>query len=301
MQWISDFFASFFSLMSTFRPQDLLDILLVAFIFYNAIRLVRETRAIQLVKGIVLLAVVYLVVNVLDMQAIGYILDVVIKFGVVIIVILFQPEMRHALESIGRSSFTRINLFGSKNSDAYKQNERLVNSATHIARACESMSGKKIGALIVFEKYTLLGEIIKTGTVVDAESSASIIENIFFPKAPLHDGAMIIRDGKVHAAGCILPLTQNNAISSELGTRHRAALGLTEQSDAVVVIVSEETGAISVAEKGVLKRNISVNELRNILLNQIVGEDSVTNENVIAQLVKKVKDAVSKRGKKNEK
>lgn len=300
MQWISDFFASFLSLMSTFRPQDLLDILLVAFILYNAIRLVRETRAIQLVKGIVFLAVVYIVVNVLDMQAISYILDVLIKFGVVIIVILFQPEMRHALESIGRSSFSRLNVFNSKNSDTYKQKERLVNSITQITRACESMSEKRIGALIVFEKYTLLGEIIKTGTIVDAEPTSNIVENIFFPNAPLHDGAMVIRDGKIYSAGCILPLTQNNSISSELGTRHRAALGLSEQSDAIIVVVSEETGAVSIAEKGQLRRGISSGDLRKVLFKHILGEETPQNESGISTLFNKVKGFVSGKGKKDE-
>lgn len=234
------------------------------------------------------------------MQAIGYILDMIIKFGVVIVVILFQPEIRHALESIGRNSFNRINFLGSKNSDSYKQRERLTSAVTKACRACVSMSEKKIGALIVFEKHTLLGEIINTGTVIDAEMTSQLVENVFYPKAPLHDGAMIVRDGKVYAAGCILPLTQNNALDSQLGTRHRAALGLSEQSDALVVVVSEETGAISVAASGVITRNLTDGDLRIKLLQHILGDISETDENIFASLIKRIKGKTGKEKKDEE-
>lgn len=294
LQWISSFLDSFFSLMSTFRPQDFLDILLVAFIVYNGIKIIRETRAIQLLKGIILLAFIYLVVNILDMQAISYILDMIIKFGVVIIVILFQPEIRHALESIGRSSFNKLNIFATKNSDSFKQRERLTSAITQVCRACASMSEKKIGALIVFEKYTLLGEVINTGTIINAELTSQIVENIFYPKAPLHDGAMIVRDGKVFAAGCILPLTQNNSLDSELGTRHRAALGLSEQSDALVAVVSEETGAISIAVNGVITRNLSDGDLRIKLLQHILDDSDENEENIFTSAVKKAKQLIRK-------
>lgn len=263
---------SFTSLMSTFRFVDFLDICLVAFILYNGIKFVRETRAIQLVKGLIFLFIMKLIVGWLDMQAVGYLLDLLFASFVVILVVLFQPEIRHALEAVGRNSLSNLAFFNGKNANVIKLRADWENSISRISRAAADMSDKKIGALIVFEKDTMLGEIVKTGTIVNAEVTAELVGNIFYPKAPLHDGAMIIRDGKICAAGCILPLTQNNAISSELGTRHRAALGISEQSDCMVAVISEETGYISIAHKGMLYRNISDGELRERLTNYLLGD-----------------------------
>ena len=260
------------ALFSFDRFSDLLDVLLVAFVIYSAIKLIRETRAIQLAKGVVLLALLYLGVTVLDMQASQYIMSFVFGNLFLILVVIFAPELRHALESVGRSSVSNISFLNFKNRDEYLLKEAVENSINCVCKACADMSDKKIGALIVFEKETILGDIIKTGTLVDAKVTVEIIGNIFYPKAPMHDGAAVIKDGRVVAAGCILPLTGNNNISSDLGTRHRAAIGMSENSDAIVAVVSEETGAISVAEKGILKRNISDGDLREILMKNFIRD-----------------------------
>ena len=262
------------------RISDLLDVLLVAFVIYSIIKLIRETRAIQLAKGVLLLAVLYVIVSLLDMQASEYIMSFVFGNLLLILIVIFSPEIRHALESVGRSSVSNINIFNFRNRSDDLLEENVRNAINCVCRACADMSDKKIGALIVFEKDTMLGEIIKTGTAVDAVVTTELIGNIFFPKAPMHDGAAIIKDGRVAAAGCILPLTDNNELSSELGTRHRAAIGLSESSDAVVAVVSEETGAISVAEKGVLKRGISDGDLREILMKNFVKDYKKTDKKI---------------------
>lgn len=271
----SSFWEETFKAIKSFNSfSDVLDIILVAFIIYSAIKLIRETKAIQLMKGLILFIIVYALVNLLDMQASNYIFSLVFSNLLLVLVIVFAPEIRHALESVGRSSVSKINFFGLRSSDDEMRLKLMKQMINSVCRASADMSDKKIGALMVFEKETNLGEVIATGTPVDAAVSPEIIGNIFFPKAPLHDGAAIFRDGRVCAAGCILPLTQNHDISSELGTRHRASIGMSEQSDAVVVIVSEETGAISVAHKGRLKRDISDGDLREILTEHFAKEEN---------------------------
>lgn len=259
---ISELLKNIVSLFSSFTFFDLLDICLVTFIIYNVIKLIRQTKAIQLVKGIVFLGAIYFVVKALNMQMTSYILSRVFADVVLVMLLLFQPEIRHVLESIGKKRF------GSRG----RVTEEADETITAVCKACSNMSDKKIGALIVFEKETLLGEIADSGNKIDALVTTEVIGNIFYPKAPLHDGAAIIRGNRVISAGCILPLT-NDSLSSELGTRHRAAVGLSQQSDAVIVVVSEETGAISVAYQGFLKRNISPGELRETLMNHFVISD----------------------------
>ncbi len=237
---------------------DFIDIFLVALVLYYCIKLVRQTRAFNLVKGIVFLGVVYFIVSTLNMSASSYLFSHLFGDIVIVMILLFQPEIRQAIEGFGRGDFRKISLFSIRNTDY--AHEELRTSASNIAKAAANMSEKKIGALIVIEGGTMLGEVLSTGTAVDSAVSSAVIENIFFPKAPLHDGAMVIRDNRIHSAGCILPLTQNE-ISKELGTRHRAAIGVTEHSDALVVIVSEETGAISLANGGTLVRNLTLGEL----------------------------------------
>lgn len=252
---------------------DVLDVLLVAFVIYSAVKLIRETRAIQLAKGFVLLMVIYAAVYFLHMQVSTYMFSMVFSNLLLVLVIVFSPEIRHALESVGRSSVSNFNFFGLKNGEDIRRQEEQVKMVNAVTKACADMSDKKIGALMVFEKESILGEIIHTGTPIDAEISAELIGNIFYPKAPLHDGAAVIREARVAAAGCILPLTQDNTVSSELGTRHRAAIGLSEQTDALVVVVSEETGAISVAQKGALRRNLSSGDLRELLLQMFTASE----------------------------
>lgn len=271
----SDIIQNFKQAISSFnRISDFLDILLVAFIIYSAIKLIRETKAIQLVKGAILLVVLYAFVSFFEMQVSKYLLSFVFSNLLVILIVIFSPEIRHALESVGRSSVSKLNIFNFVNKDDIFKREIIETSINSVCKACADMSDKKIGALIVFKNDTMLGEIINTGTIIDAAVSAELVGNIFFPKAPMHDGAAIIEDGRVVAAGCILPLTNNTDISSELGTRHRAAIGMSEFSDATIVVVSEETGSISVAEKGVLRRGISDGDLREILMKKFIKNDS---------------------------
>ena len=252
---------------------DLIDIALVALVLYYCIKLVRQTRAFNLVKGIVFLGVVYFIVSTLNMSTSSYLFSHLFGDIVIVMILLFQPEIRQAIESFGRGDFKKVSLFSLRNAN-YAQ-EELRTGASNIAKAAANMSEKKIGALIVIEGGTMLGEVLSTGTVVDSAISSAVIENIFFPKAPLHDGAMVIRDNRIHSAGCILPLTQNE-ISKELGTRHRAGIGVTEHSDALVVIVSEETGAISLANGGTLVRNLTLGELLEELTAYMVPEETKT-------------------------
>ncbi len=259
---------------------DILDVLLVAFVIYSAIKLIKDTRAFKLVKGVILLAAVYFIVSLLNMEASKYLLSLLFGNLLIILVIIFSPEIRQALESVGRSSVSNIGIFNLKNRDETTVQESVKESINSVCRACSDMSDKQIGALIVFEKDTMLGEIAKTGTALDATVTPELVCNIFFPKAPMHDGAVIIKEGRVVSAGCILPLTGHNNLSSELGTRHRAAIGMSETSDAIVVVVSEETGMISVAEKGVLNRNISAGDLREILTKSFIRENDKENSKI---------------------
>ena len=235
---------------------DTIDILIVAFLVYKLIKFLRESRALHVVKGVILVLVAYFIIKTIDMQASKYLFEMLMSSFILVLVILFAPELRHALESVGRSRFSVLRMLGFNNRNTASQN-RQRKAVLEICKACNEMSEKKIGALIVIEREIALNEVISTGVKIDADVSKELIGSIFFPNSPLHDGAVIIRDGRVCAAGCILPLTQNTNISSDLGTRHRASIGVSEQSDAVVVVVSEETGQISVVNKGNLQRDVS--------------------------------------------
>ncbi len=254
---------------------DTMDILLVAFLIYSLIKLVRDSRAEQLIKGIILLAIMFLIASLLNLKAVYFLLQTVFANGLLLLAIIFQPEIRRALEKAGHSRRLRglSSIFsgGMQDEELIQRWQRAI-SAT--CAACETLQKQKMGALIVFERSTKLGEIVNSGTVVDADPTGELIGNIFFNKAPLHDGAMIMRDGRVYAAGCILPLSDNLQISRDLGTRHRAAVGMSENSDALVVVVSEETGTISVASGGALKRNFSSEALRVALENGILWDRS---------------------------
>lgn len=265
---ITDFFSKIPSLH--FGITDLLDILLVAFVLYNGIKLIRETRAFQLVKGLVLLGVAYLVVYQLEMQASSYMFRIVFQNIFIILIILFQQEIRQVIERLGKSKFSSLGLIlKGGQSDMF---ETVRESIIEIAKAVQRMSDSKTGSLIVMEKEMLLGDVIKTGTPVDAYVSHELIGNVFFPKSPLHDGAAVVRNGRLLCAGCVLPLTKSDEISSDLGTRHRAAIGMSEQSDAMIVVTSEETGVISVAFKGELTRNLSEAQLREMLINYLIDD-----------------------------
>ncbi|MBQ3603762.1 MAG: diadenylate cyclase CdaA [Clostridia bacterium] len=292
LEGIVSFFQQAVGVISSFRISDFLDICLVAFVVYSVVKLVRETRAIQLFKGILLFAVVYVVITVLEMQASSYLFKSVASNAIVCLVIIFSPEIRHALESVGRRSLTSLSPFNFSKNSREMVNEKLNNMITEVCRCVSSMSEKKIGALLVFERKTLLGQVIETGTAVDAEVTEELLGTVFFPKTPLHDGAAIVRLDRLAAAGCILPLTKNNELSKELGTRHRAAIGMSEESDAIVVVVSEETGYISFVEKGKIKRDITSAELRAILQEHLIVKEQEKSNKLtgrIASIFKKKK------------
>lgn len=288
---IVSYFQQALGVIGSFRFVDLLDIFLVAFLIYSIVKLVRETRAIQLFKGILLFGLVYIVINLLDMQASRYIFRSVAGNAIVCLIIIFSPEIRHALESMGRNGLSPLNIFGfSKRAIQAQEKADMYAMITEVCRSVSSMSEKKIGALIVFERQTMLGSIIETGTVVDAKATEELIGTIFFPKTPLHDGAAIIRNGRVAAAGCILPLTKNNELSKELGTRHRAAIGMSEESDAVAVIVSEETGFISVVVNGKINRDVTSAQLREMLQDRLIEKDNQGNSRFWEKVAQKKKD-----------
>lgn len=284
LEGIVSFFQQAVGVISSFRISDFLDICLVAFVVYSVVKLVRETRAIQLFKGILLFAVVYVVITVLEMQASSYLFKSVASNAIVCLVIIFSPEIRHALESVGRRSLTSLSPFNFSKNSREMVNEKLNNMITEVCRCVSSMSEKKIGALLVFERKTLLGQVIETGTAVDAEVTEELLGTVFFPKTPLHDGAAIVRLDRLAAAGCILPLTKNNELSKELGTRHRAAIGMSEESDAIVVVVSEETGYISFVEKGKIKRDITSAELRAILQEHLIVKEQEKNNKLTGRI-----------------
>ncbi|MBQ6267476.1 MAG: diadenylate cyclase CdaA [Clostridia bacterium] len=271
---ISDFFAKVLSL--SFAWYDVLDILLVAFVIYQGIKLIRETRAFQLVKGLLLLALIYAVVYIIGMQASSYLFQVVFKNIFIILVIIFQQEIRKIIEHLGKNRVSGLaNLL--KGADAL-QIETEQDAIIEIAKAVQRMSDSKIGSLIVMERETPLGDVSRTGTPVDAVVTHELLGNMFFPNSPLHDGAAIIRDSRLVCAGCVLPLTHSEELSSDLGTRHRAAVGLSEVSDAVVVVTSEETGTISIAEGGRLLRDLTESSLREYLLNAMIESNAQDQE-----------------------
>ena len=241
----------------------------------------------QLVKGIMFIAVIYLVVNLLGMEASTNIFRTIFSNIILIVFVLFSPEIRKILEQIGKGT-ARKNFKTIIHPGVAVELDEIENAIECTIKACSNMSDSRTGALIVFENDTLLGNVIDSGTVINAKPSRELIENIFYPKTPLHDGAMVIRNGEIIAAGCILPLTKK-PLKSKFGTRHRAAVGLSEESDAVVVVVSEETGAISVARGGVLSNDISDGELRDILMSTFIPNGSSSDDKIISKLVRRVK------------
>jgi len=236
----------------------ILDILVVSYIFYKGYMLIKETRAEQLLKGILLIVILIPISKLLNLTLFYWILNNTITIGVLSIVIIFQPEIRRALEHLGRSAFNDMSLL--------EDEEAAVEVITEIVNAVERLSKTKTGALIIIEQKTGLGEVISTGTKLDAAVSAALLENIFVINTPLHDGATVIRNDRIVAAGCFLPLTSSNELSKELGTRHRAAIGISENSDAMTIVVSEETGVISLAVNGRLTRNYDKDKLKDILM-----------------------------------
>ena len=247
----------FQNIVSNIGVNDILDILIVAFLFYKLLGFIRETRAEQLAKGLLVLVLVALAASALHLYTLQWILSNLVNVGLIAVVIIFQPELRRLLENLGRnkliSNFSGIDL------------EEAEEITVEIREALLSMSKSRTGALIVFERETTLTDIIETGTVINAAVNREMICNIFYEGAPLHDGALVVRGDKLWAAGCVLPLTEDKKLSKELGTRHRAGIGITENSDALVFIVSEETGIISKAEDGKLERRLTPQRIEELL------------------------------------
>lgn len=274
---------SIFSIFKTIQIRDIVDILAIAVLIFGLFKLIRETRAVQLLKGILLLLVLYFISSLCGLTMLSSLLQTFFEASVVIIVIIFQPELRKLLEQMGRNNTYKkyIKIFSKhRKSDEWKK--AVKKSIVDAADTSLLFSRSRTGSLLVFEREIMLSDIASTGTIIDAETSVALFGNIFFNKAPLHDGASIIRDGKLYAAGCILPLTDNKNVDINLGTRHRAALGISEQSDAVVLVVSEETGVISLAVNGVLLRDFTrdslIDKLEEFLLEDYLDDDEKNKE-----------------------
>ncbi len=266
-----DVFESIVSIIKTAKWVDILDIFLLSYIVYSVIKMVRETRAGQLMKGLLVCLVAFLIASWLDMKVITYLLTKAFDIGLLALVIMFQPELRRALEKAGHGRWG-LNL--GFNRSATESAAMWNNAIDAICDSCVELSATYTGALIVVERQTKLGEQIDNGTVLNAQPSKEIFGNIFYPKTPLHDGAVIMRDGMIMAAACFLPKPQKEElVNKKLGSRHRAAIGMSENSDAIVIVVSEETGSISVAENGVLTSGFTRERLSELLHNRLIEPD----------------------------
>ena len=251
--------------IQTIGFSDLLDVAIIAFIIYRLILLMRNSQAGQVIKGVLLVIVLLGLSDLFNLHVLNFLLNSVVQIGILALIIVFQPEIRRFLGQVGSSRFRRTFLLEG-------ERDVLETAITETVSAYQEMSRNKVGALTVFERNSILNDYIRTGTSLDAALSEELMKNIFYPKAPLHDGAVIVRDGRIVGAGCVLPLSGNSNISRDLGTRHRAGLGITEHTDAVVVICSEETGSISVAMEGMLKRHLAPETLERLLRNELLTE-----------------------------
>ncbi|MCD8100111.1 MAG: diadenylate cyclase CdaA [Oscillospiraceae bacterium] len=271
--------------LRTIGLTDAIDILIIGFLIYKLLRMLNKTNTMRLAKGIGILLIVLWVSSLLSLRMLNFLLAKALEIGLIAVVIIFQPELRRALEKLGSSSWRGLISGGEL------QTLNIESAITQTVLACSDMSKSRTGAIIVFERSNSLDEVIRTGTVVNADVTGELLKNIFFVKAPLHDGAIIVRNGRIVAAGCMLPMSYNMNLSKELGMRHRAGIGMSEQSDAVIVIVSEETGAISVAVEGMLKRHLSPETVETLLKKELVPEMRETTTSKIKDFFK-VKDNV---------
>ena len=252
--------------LGTIRIMDIVDILLVAIIFFYVIDLIRRTQSSKVFIGVIVILLSLWLSGEIHLYTVNYLLRNMVQIGLIALVVLFQPEIRRFLERLGTGSpITRL-LNGS-------QNQTTETAITQVVMACVELSASRTGALIIFERDNRLDEQIRTGTIINADVSAELLKNIFYPKAPLHDGAVIIRNGRIQAGGCMLPLSNNATLSRDLGMRHRAGIGMSEVTDALVVIVSEETGGISIAESGMLKRHLTKETFEKLLRNALMTDE----------------------------
>ena len=276
-----EYLQSLWSHIGSIQIADILDIILVAFIIYKIIPIFKATNTARIARVVVVILVISWLTDVAKLHTLNFILSQFLSIGLLALVILFQPELRRMLDHL--SSVKLKKLLGTQ-----KPEQEMVPVISQTVLACEAMSKARIGALIVFARDSHLEEYFKTGTLIDGRVSEQLIRNIFFTNAALHDGAIIIRDGRIAAAGCVLPLSESSRLSLDLGTRHRAAVGMSEVSDAVVVVVSEETGAISVAIDGMLKRHLAPQTLERLLRNELCHEENTEDKNLVMLLRQKL-------------
>lgn len=272
---------SFAQQLARMQWSDYLDIILVAFLIYKFLPLIKAPSTMRIARAVLVVIVIAWATEAMHLYTLSYILNQFLAVGLLAVIILFQPELRRMLDRLG--SVRLRSLFG-----ITKPVQEMEGVIAQVVMACEVMSRERVGALMVFSREAALDEYIRTGTVLDAQVSEQLIRNIFFPLASLHDGAMIIRDGRVAAAGCVLPLSDSNRLSADLGTRHRAGVGMSEASDAVVVIVSEETGTISVAVGGMLKRHLAAKTLEKLLRNELCPETRSNQNTSISNRLKRI-------------
>lgn len=273
MEKVLAFLESIGNYLLLIRVSDVLDIVIIAFLVYNLLRMVKSTRAENILKGVVAFLLVLWMVDILQLNTIAYIMKNLVQVGILAIIILFQPEIRQILEKVGSRNIKLLRVFNDP-----KQQSELETAIDRTVIACSEMSQSKTGVLIVFERDIHLDDMVRSGTTLDAAVSSELLKNIFFVKAPMHDGAVIIRHGRILGAGCMLPLSKNVNLSRDLGMRHRAGIGMSENSDAVVVIVSEETGSISVAIGGMLKRHLKPETLSKLLRNELMPQEDEAEE-----------------------
>ena len=261
----------------TFKPADLCDILIVAFVIYKLLGLIIRTRAGQLAEGAMVLLALYMIATTYNMRTVSLVMKSVIQVGVTAIVVIFQPEIRRALEQMGQTDKWAAKLFHTRHNDPSLRG-KWRNAIIAICDAAERLSETHTGALIVLARHTNLNEIIRTGTIINSDVNPEVLGTIFYEGTPLHDGAVIIEDGMIKAAGCVLPLSNNLDFGKDMGTRHRAGLGIAENSDAIAIVVSEETGIISVAKNGVLMRHFDRQGLYTRLLDEMVPQEPVADK-----------------------
>ena len=279
-----------FQQMAKMQVTDYLDIAIVAYLLYRLLPLIRNTGTKQIAKAIAVILAVAWLTDLLNLYALSFIMEQFLQIGLIALVVLFQPELRRMLDHLGNMKFHKF-------LGVEKAGQEMAPIISQTVAACEVMSRERVGALIVFARDNRLDEYIKTGTKIEAQISEQLIRNIFFPKASLHDGAVIVRDGRMAAAGCVLPLSTTERLSADLGTRHRAGVGISEASDAVVVIVSEETGTISVAVGGMLKRHLASQTLERLLTHELCPEENSDSENPVQRLKQKLQK-IGKEGRK---
>ncbi len=272
MELLSSIYDMAVSYLMMIRVTDVIDMAIVAFVVYNILIRLRSTTSVRILQGVLVLLLIMLVSTIFDLRSINFLLGHVVQWGVLALIIIFQPELRRGLEKIGSST-------GIKQMFIREESLPVVEQAIQeTVSACADMAQSRTGALIVFEREIRLDDVLRSGTKINADMTSELIKNVFFIHAPMHDGAAIVRDGRLLGAGCMLPLSKNVNLSRDLGMRHRAGIGISENSDAVVVLVSEETGAISAAVDGSLRRHLSVETLEKFLRNELIPHNTETEQ-----------------------